>query len=591
MAAAAPAPLHATLVARRSAIADRWYRAVARTGFAPLGGPEVRARLLALTDRALAALLAEPFAPDEARAIGTALADLHYLHPAALEGTLAVLGAGLATDLPPATMAGLRPRLAALLGALARGYYAAARDAILAEQEAARAPLLAEQRRIEAALRASEARLRAVVTNSPVLLFALDRDGVFTLAEGKGLAALGLTPEVIVGRAVEEHFAAVPALARDVRRALAGEDCTAIAEMDGLVLEARHTPVRDETGAVIGVIGVATDITARRRAEERLHAVITNAPVVLFAFDPAGIVTLSEGRGLAPLGLSGGEIVGRSLFDLYRDAPTVLANVCRALAGEAFDAVVEVVGVAFETRYAPLRDAAGDVAGVIGVATDVTALTATRRRLLASREAAQAELARELHDGPVQELYGVTFHLETLADTLPDAAARARLAAGLAALEGVAGTLRAISRELRPPTLAPFGLAAVIGAHARRVREARPDLTIHLDLAPDEPTLAEPDRLALFRIVQEALRNAAQHAGARTVWVRLGWDAATITVEVRDDGVGFAPPPRWAALVERGHLGLAGATERAEALGGRLTVESAPGRGTIVRAVIPRPVG
>jgi len=502
-----------------------------------------------------------------------------------------VLGAELTAEVPPEALRMLQPRLAALLGAVAHGYYAAARAAILAEQEAARAPLLAEQRRSEAALRASEARLRAVVTNSPVVIFALDRDGVFTLAEGQGLAALGLTPEAIVGRPVEERFAAVPALAREVRRALAGQDCTAIAEVAGVVLEARHTPVRDETGAIVGVIGVATDITARRRAEERLHAVITNAPVVLFAFDPGGTVTLLEGRGLAPLGLRGDEIVGRSLFDLYRDAPTVLANVRRALGGEAFDAIVEIAGVAFETRYAPFRDAAGAVAGVIGVATDVTALTATRRRLLASREAAQTELARELHDGPVQELYGVTFHLETLADALPRDTDRARLAAGLAALEGVAGTLRAISRELRPPTLAPFGLAAVIGAHARRVREARPDLAIHLDLAPDGPTLAEPDRLALFRIVQEALRNAAQHAGARTVWVRLGRDAATITAEVRDDGVGFAPPPRWTVLVERGHLGLAGATERAEALGGRLTVESAPGRGTVVRAVIPRPAG
>ncbi len=591
MDAAAHASLYATLVARRLAIADRWYRAIAETGFAPLGGPAVRARLLALTDRALAALLAEPFAPDEARALGVALAELHYLHPAALGGTLTVLADDLIADLPPAAAATLRPSLAALLGAVAHGYYAAARDAILAEQEAARAPLLAEQRRVEAALRASEARLRAVVTNSPVLLFALDRDGVFTLAEGKGLTALGLTREAILGRAVEERFAAVPVLARDVRRALAGEDCTAIAEVGGVVLEARHTPVRDGAGAVVGVIGVATDITARRRAEERLHAVITNAPVVLFAFDPAGIVTLSEGRGLAPLGLRGGEIIGQSLFELYRDAPTVLANVRRALGGEDFSAVVEIAGVAFETRYAPLRDAAGAVTGVIGVATDVTALTATRRRLLASREAAQAELARELHDGPVQELYGVAFHLETLVDALPDDTGRARLAAGLAALEGVAGTLRAISRELRPPTLAPFGLAAVLGAHARRVREARPGLAIHLDLAPGEPALAEPDRLALFRIVQEALRNAAQHAGARTVWVRLGWDAATITAEVRDDGVGFAPPPRWAALVERGHLGLAGATERAEALGGRLTVESAPGRGTVVRAVVPRPAG
>lgn len=576
---------------RQGAIARAWQRAIAPTGLPLVGAADVGQELARLVGEAGDLLLAEPFESARARAIGATLASLRYLTPEALGACVEVLARELVADLPPAQVAALQPRLAALLGEMATGFSAAAQETILAAQEAHRLVYLAERRRAEAARRVSEARLRAVVTNSPVLLFALDRDGVVTLAAGQGLAALGLTPARVVGQRVDVLFAAAPTLVRDVRRALAGGDCLTIAEVSELVLEVRHTPVRDEAGAVVEVIGVVTDITARRRAEARLHAVITNAPVVLFAFDPSGTVTLSEGRGLAPLGLRSGELVDRSLFELYRDAPTVLANVRRALGGEDFGAVVEIAGAAFETRYAPRRDAAGAVVGVIGVATDVTALTATRRRLLASREVAQVELARELHDGPLQELYGVAFHLATLADALPRDTDRARLAAGLAALEGVAGTLRAISQELRPPTLAPFGLAAVLGAHARRVREARPGLAIHLDLAPGEPALAEPDRLALFRIVQEALRNAAQHAGARTVWVRLGWDAATITAEVRDDGVGFAPPPRWAVLVERGHLGLAGATERAEALGGQLTVESAPGRGTVVRAVIPRPAG
>ncbi len=379
MDASAHASLYATLTARRLAIAE--------TGFAPLGGPTVRARLLALTDRAIAALLAEPFAPDEARQIGAALAELHYLHPAALAGTLAVLGEELVADVPPAAAATLQPSLAALLGALAGGYYAAARAAILAEQEAARAPLLAEQRRIEAVLRASEARLRAVVTNSPVLLFALDRDGVFTLAEGQGLAALGLTRESIVGRAVEERFAAVPTLAREVRRALAGEDCTAIVALGELVIEARHTPVWDGSGMVAGVIGVAFDITARVRAEERLRTVVDHAPLILFATDRAGVITLSEGRGLAALGRQPGELVGQSAWVnavLVPDLPEALR---RALAGEAFTATTTVRGATFEIHYVPLHDPHGTPAGMSGVAIDITPRVTAEQaaRLLAIR--------------------------------------------------------------------------------------------------------------------------------------------------------------------------------------------------------------
>ncbi len=375
----AHAPLRAALIARRAAIADRWYRAVVHSGFAPFSGREVRARLLALTDRAIAALLAEPFEPTEARAIGSTLAALHYLDPAALESTLVVLGRELLADVPPAALPLFSPRLTTLLGALARGYYVAARATILAEQEAARAPQLAEQRRVEAALRASAARLRAVVTNSPVMIFALDRAGVFTLAEGKGLAALGLTPEAIVGRAVEELFAAVPTLVRDVRRALAGENCTAIVGSGGIVIEARHTPERDAAGAIIGAIGVATDITERTRAEaalraseERLHEAVDHAPLILFTLDRAGVVTFAAGQGLATLGLTAPQVVGRSVFVAGQRFPGVLDNVRRVLAGEAFDAVVAIGRHTFSTHYAPLHDDSGAITGAIGVAANST---------------------------------------------------------------------------------------------------------------------------------------------------------------------------------------------------------------------------
>jgi len=270
---------------------------------------------------------------------------------------------------------------------VAHGYYAAARAAILAEQEAARAPQLAEQRRVEAALRASEARLRAVVTNSPVLLFALDRDGVFTLAEGRGLAALGLTPAAVVGQPVDTLFAAAPALTRDVRRALTGEDCTAIVALGELVIEARHTPVWDGSGMVVGVIGVAFDITARVRAEERLRTVVDHAPLILFATDRAGVITLSEGRGLAALGRQPGELVGQSAWVnavLVPDLPEALR---RALAGEAFTATTTVRRATFEIHYVPLRDPHGMLAGMSGVAIDITPRVTAERaaRLLAIR--------------------------------------------------------------------------------------------------------------------------------------------------------------------------------------------------------------
>jgi len=111
---------------------------------------------------------------------------------------------------------------------------------------------------------------------------------------------------------------------------------------------------------------------ALRDSEQRLRTVITNAPIVLWALDRNGVFTLSEGKGLAALGLKPGEVVGRSVFDVYRDVPEIVEHNRRALAGESFSAMVEVAGLVFESHYSSLRDPKGEVAGAIGLAIDIT---------------------------------------------------------------------------------------------------------------------------------------------------------------------------------------------------------------------------
>lgn len=333
------ADLRRQLHARRDAIAGEWQRAVARTAFSPADPATVGRELARLTDEAGELLTAETLIPERAQDLGSALVALGFAAPEALRGTLQTLGRELPADVPADQLAALQPRLAALLRELAVGFCAALRDTILAEQEDERRGQLTERRRIEAALRASEARLRAVVGNLPVALLALDRAGTITVAEGRGLAALGLTREEAVGRSACDLFAAELILVGELRRALAGEERAAVVTLGALVIEARHTPLRDETGAVVGAIAVALDITVRARAEERLRAVVGHAPIVLFALDPHGTFTLSVGRGLAALHRRPDETpVGRSIFEVYRDAPTVLDHARRALTGEAFTA-------------------------------------------------------------------------------------------------------------------------------------------------------------------------------------------------------------------------------------------------------------
>jgi diguanylate cyclase (GGDEF)-like protein/PAS domain S-box-containing protein len=137
--------------------------------------------------------------------------------------------------------------------------------------------------------------------------------------------------------------------------------------------------LRDGEGRPLKWIGVNKDVTEQHRiqnalkeSEQKLRTLVTNVPVVLFAIDRHGTFTHSEGKGLESLGLEPGEVVGKSVWDLYRKYPDVLEHVRRALSGDAHTATVRLGGISFETRYAPYRDADGGVVGVIGVATDVT---------------------------------------------------------------------------------------------------------------------------------------------------------------------------------------------------------------------------
>jgi PAS domain S-box-containing protein len=139
---------------------------------------------------------------------------------------------------------------------------------------------------------------------------------------------------------------------------------------------------------IVNIQAVARDITARRQAEdllraseERLRAVVSNAPIILWAADREGRFTLCEGHGLKGLGVESGDAVGLNVSDLYTD-PRITGHLQRALAGDTFQTEITLDGPVFDSWYSPLRDATGTITGVIGVAVDITEHTRLSGRLL-----------------------------------------------------------------------------------------------------------------------------------------------------------------------------------------------------------------
>lgn len=218
-------------------------------------------------------------------------------------------------------------------------------------------------------------------------------------------------------------------------------------------------------------------------------------------------------------------------------------------------------------------------------------LAEVQRRLIDRNEADRIELARDLHDGPMQELYGIIFQIDMLSTENKTGNDEPSLESMKEKVLQVIDALRTTSRELRPPALAPYGLEKAIRSHAETLQQAHPDLKINVQLDSDGQNLPEPVRMSLYRIYQTAVTNVIRHANATTATIRFRLDERQARLEVQDNGCGFEVPRRWIELARKGHLGLVGAVERAEAAGGRLDVESKPGKGTLIRVVVPRANG
>jgi len=123
-----------------------------------------------------------------------------------------------------------------------------------------------------------------------------------------------------------------------------------------------------------------------KTTEDRLRTVVSSAPIVMFALDPDGLFTLSEGRVLEALGLKSGEMIGRSIFDVYRGFPHILDFAARALRGEHVSVINEVGGLWFDTQATPIYDASGNFIGSIGVATDITEIKRAESEVHRSEE-------------------------------------------------------------------------------------------------------------------------------------------------------------------------------------------------------------
>ncbi len=255
-----------------------------------------------------------------------------------------------------------------------------------------------------------------------------------------------------------------------------------------------------------------------------------------------------------------------------------LAQAANRIAYGDYQAAEHKVGGVHEIEE--LRETLDQMARQVQAAQ--TAMQGYITTIMRGQEDERMRLARELHDDTIQSLIALQQRIEMAQKAFgkDPALATAKMDELKKLLGDSLASVRRFVRDLRPTYLEDLGLIPALEMLAR-------ESNAQFQVQGTEARLDAERELALYRIVQEALRNIAKHAHAHHIAVTLAFDADTATATVEDDGVGFAAPAAPTAYARAGHFGLTGMQERAQLFGGNVYVKSERGKGTKVIAYVP----
>ena len=355
------------------------------------------------------------------------------------------------------------------------------------------------------------------------------------------------------------------------------------------------------------VVALVANLARRRRAERtlresegRLRLLSNGAPVMLWVAGPDKLCTEVNQTWLDFTGRSIETERGRGWVDSVHpdDLAGWLATYDDAFARrEGFRREYRLRRSDGEYRWvldtgAPRMLEDGSFAGYVGSAIDVTdlklarlALSSLSQRLMQVQEHERAWIAREIQDDLCQRLIVLTAQLHGLGQStigIDDGKMRSRVEELSGRFGAVATEMFAVSDQLHSSNLARLGLPAATRIFCNEI-SAQHDMVFHLD---DEgmPTDVRNDiALTMFRVMQEAVRNAVKHSGARSVTVALRGSPGEIELEVADTGAGFDPE----AMPTDHRLGLVGMRERLSLVNGECAIDARLGRGTTIRARVP----
>src|SRR5215207_8091650 len=456
-------------------------------------------------------------------------------------------------------------------------------------------------------LRQSEERFRLLVEGvKDYAIFMLDPYGHITTWNEGARRIKGYEAEEIVG----EHFS-IFYTEEDVERGHPDEELRIAAaegqyeeegirvRKDGSTFWASVliTALWDEDGGLRGFAKVTRDITARKEAEERERLlaqeraarerttdILESISDAFYTVDRRWRFTYVNNRAEELWGRRREELLGKNIWEEFSEAEGSEAHQRLERAMEEavtseFETESLVLDAWVAVRAYPFRE------GLSVYFQDVTERKRTEESLGRVREAERKRIARDLHDGPLQDFSYTAAALGMLMLQSEDANLEERLQGAVDAVRRGAQGLREVVNDLRIEDEEDRPFPEMVQSVVRLNRTRARDMEIDLKVGEEVPSgpLGETGT-QVSRVLQEALTNARRHSGAKRVSVSLRTEGEDLLIEVSDDGAGFGPD------VQPG-VGFASMRERAALGGGELEIESEEGRGTSVRLRVPLPQG
>ena len=375
------------------------------------------------------------------------------------------------------------------------------------------------------------------------------------------------------------------------------------------------SPIKDSTGRLVGFCKLAHDVTERKRAEqvlretnraletqtaalrsreELLKIFVKNVPVAVAMLDRDMRYLQVSDRWCVDFSLDSSQLLGRSHYEIFPDIPDRWKQLHRrALSGETLRAEEDrwdreggTTWLRWEIR--PWQNLDGLPGGILIFSEDIThrkhadeALLGMSGRLIEAHEQERTRIGRDLHDDIVQRLALLAIELEGVQhDSAPELSRRIDDLRKQAMQ--ITNDVQLLSHELHSSKLEYLGIVGAIRSFCKEYGDRQ---KLEIDFKSHDLPAALPTdlSLSLFRVLQEALRNATKHSRVKNFEVRLWGSSDEIHLTVKDSGTGF---DREAAMKSTG-LGLTSMQERLRLVGGALSIESEPQRGTTIHARVP----